>query len=371
MSLQNATPGSPENGDPATPSDLQQAFFWAAMRENDAVALGSLVSQAEPPLRSFLWAVWQGGADEVERLIPTTPFTVDNLHRTLLWAALQGHAGVIAALMASHSAALSERGYAHALRHAAEGGHVDTVRILLPRFGDFNTSYVLIDAASRGQEAVVHVLISACRTDPSCAETGLTLTKPTCSQALRLAAQGGHVGVVKQLLPVSDPEDTGSPGGGLSALALAAEFGHGEVLRILLSVADPKANGSQALLRAALNNQSDMIQILAPISDLRPVWDVLVKNKAWRELDTLVPVAPLEWVQEVFRPTPLAKMLGVLASCVPQKKFQLQRRTSTQDECSNAHARLRALDQAEALEAVLPPTAPTEDEGSRRLRARM
>ena len=108
-----------------------------------------------------------------------------------------------------------------ALRSAAENGHLDIVKLLLPL------------------------------SDPKAVE----------SQALRRAAYNGHLEVVKLLLPVSDPKANDS-----EVLRWAAAQGHLKIVKLLLSVSDPKARGGEALSLAVNNGHLEVVKLLSPVS---------------------------------------------------------------------------------------------------------
>lgn len=351
---------------------------------------------AVPPqslIQALQWAAWQGDAAEVARLLPALPATttadLTALHLAMEWAAKNGHVHVVDKFVVVGG---FKQPYTRALRKAADQGHVNVVRFLIP-FSTPNrdAALALHDAARAGQlemvallmtfandqDYILHALASAASTGQTAVVAQLIsgLPPPALvrdSRALRLAAQNGHLEVVKLLLPVSNPEDLGNEG--ISALALAAAAGHEKVVHHLLSTVDPKAHGSQALARAAMNAQLNMVKLLAPISDLRDAWELLVSQrmnklrpkgpgaplldfpKVWQGLDTLVPLVPLEWVQELFQPNPLAKILGALTSWVPGRKPPPT--SPYLEACPNALARLRAADMESSLAAALPQQSP-------------
>jgi hypothetical protein len=139
-----------------------------------------------------------------------------------------------------------------ALSYAAEGGHVEAMRVLL--------DHPSADPAT--------MLVVACN-------VGIT--------ALMHAAAGGHVGAMRVLLdhPSANPATMmmltcndihhSLPCGGQTALSYAAAEGHVEAMRVLLDhpAADPaamiahtSANGSTAFARAAYSGHLDALRLL-------------------------------------------------------------------------------------------------------------
>ena len=70
-------------------------------------------------------------------------------------------------------------------------------------------------------------------------QSGRVYPKAYASYALRLAANNGHLEIVKLLLPVSNPKALNS-----LALQYAAANGHLEIVKLLIPVSDPKADDS-------------------------------------------------------------------------------------------------------------------------------
>jgi len=142
-------------------------------------------------------------------------------------------------------------GGSEALRLAAENGHLEIVKLLIP-VSDPKAldSNALRCAATKGHLEIVKLLIPM--SDP----------KSLDSNALRWAAANGHLEIVKLLIPVSDPK-----AGGSYALQLAATKGHLEIVKLLIPVSDPKAGGSYALRLAAENGHLEIVKLLIPVSD--------------------------------------------------------------------------------------------------------
>lgn len=135
-------------------------------------------------------------------------------------AASQGDlAGVQAALAeGANTSHLSSR----ALRLAAEGGHADCVKLLIP----------VSDPLARG------------------------------SGALAMAAERGHIECVKLLIPVSDQRASG-----YRALKLATEFNRVECARLLAEAANPQDDQVEALLIAAEEGHLECLRLLMPLSN--------------------------------------------------------------------------------------------------------
>ncbi|MDD4081743.1 MAG: ankyrin repeat domain-containing protein, partial [Sphaerochaetaceae bacterium] len=139
-----------------------------------------------------------------------------------------------------------------ALLNAAEFGHLDIVKLLLP-YSDPKAcdSYALRYAATNGYLNIVKLLIPV--SDP----------KAYSSCALRNAALNGHLEIVKLLLPVSDPKAYDS-----YALRWAARNGHLEIVKLLLPISDPKVYNSEALRYAAENGHLEIVKLLIPVSEI-------------------------------------------------------------------------------------------------------
>jgi hypothetical protein len=100
---------------------------------------------------------------------------------------------------------------------------VDVVRELIKEGANTkaDNSLVLQWAAEHGHTDIVKLLIPL--TDP----------KALSSYALQLAAEYGHIEIVKLLIPVSDPK-----AGDSLALQLAAEYEYIEIVKLLIPVSD-------------------------------------------------------------------------------------------------------------------------------------
>lgn len=193
--------------------------------------------------------------DAVLLLIPCCKPAV--LSEALIAAADKGHLEVVNQL-----ARVIWPGSSHlkALGHAAQAGHMDVFRALLPFAKALNgtsshhvcSSVTVMNMAARaGRLDAVSELISAGESLPY-----------SPRQALRWAAIGGHLVVVQELLSHSDPESDCS-----TALSEAARCGHLEIVRTLISWTDPKADDSIALREAAEQGHLEITRLLIPVSD--------------------------------------------------------------------------------------------------------
>lgn len=107
----------------------------------------------------------------------------------------------------------------------------------------------LVDAARRGDQDAICQWATHCN-------------KEQRSNALRRAAEYGHVACVKLLIPVADPKDLDS-----DALRLAARGGHVECVKLLIPVSDPATDNSVALVAAAMNGHLECVRVLLPVSN--------------------------------------------------------------------------------------------------------
>jgi len=119
------------------------------------------------------------------------------------------------------------------LEKAAENGHVECVKLLIP--------------------------VSAPDQDGS--------------QALQIAAQNGHAECVRLLIPVSDMHEC-------AALRAAAMHGHSKCVALLKDVSNLQAN-KDALVWAVGNNHIECVKMLIPIIDVQQ-WDNMALISAVR-----------------------------------------------------------------------------------------
>ncbi|AVK76109.1 Ankyrin repeat protein [Pandoravirus kuranda] len=189
-----------------------------------------------------------------ERLLP------DELAPVLdIVAGVPGHSATAAAL--ADSIAYYEREGAHdyfasAARAAAATGIVDTVRVLIPRCGDWEARGILATAAEHGH------------TDVVCAMLGddCTIQAPA---ALALAASNGHTGVLRLLLSLDCARDWLHDAECANALVSAAIGGHLDTLAFLCShmhlvgadTREPTAY-AKAVRGAAASKHADCVRFL-------------------------------------------------------------------------------------------------------------
>lgn len=160
----------------------------------------------------------------------------DHLHERLADSARDGESSGLSWLIAS--GADPRHNGSSALRFAAERGHVECVKLLIPL------------------------------SDP----------KANDSEALRKAAFNGHAECVLLLAPVSDPKANHS-----YALRWAAYNGQSETVRQLIPASDPKDSESCALRWAVRNGHVECAKLLIPVSTIktsRVVWAVLLCGNA-------------------------------------------------------------------------------------------
>jgi ankyrin repeat protein len=148
-----------------------------------------------------------------------------------------------------------------ALMRAAEHGHAECVRALLP-FSD-------PDAAC-DKHWVSHDGISYLDTPNLDWGSKVSARWVSETSALGFAALNGHLDCVKLLLPRSR-DRCGSDG--RTALMFAAAGGQAECVRFLMASADASdaktttSNGYSALMDAALYGRVDCVELLLPVSD--------------------------------------------------------------------------------------------------------
>jgi ankyrin repeat protein len=146
----------------------------------------------------------------------------DTLDSALVTAAGEGH-GLAATYLIDSGADLQVLDYWPA-RRAAEGGHLDTLRLLLDRAGDNApdmAQVVLSEAASHGHEELVRWLLDEGHANPAGA----------ADTPLKRAALKGHLSVAELLLErgKASPEQLNN------ALGQAAKSDTATVARLLIS----------------------------------------------------------------------------------------------------------------------------------------
>lgn len=155
-----------------------------------------------------------------------------------------------------------------ALASAAEHGHVETVKALLPFYEHgHQDSMALRLAARNGSLELISLLIAYSKQED-------------VSSCLTEAAECGHTDAVQALLPLYVPGDNKS-----LALVMAARKGHMEIVRMLLPVSDPKAQNSAAFCGACAGGFSEVAELLLPLSNPEDFNIALACAVANRQLD--------------------------------------------------------------------------------------
>ena len=212
-----------------------------------------------------------------------------NLNQQLFAAAADGDSQGIVRLLALGADALYWE--CLALREAAEHGHAECVKLLIPISNPkADNSSALARAAKHGHAECVELLIPVSNPNANnsgalgwavhnghaeCVKLLIPVSDPKHdnSLALRVAAGQGYLECVKLLIPISDPKDDNS-----AALATAAEHGHTECVKILLPVSDPKADSSYALRLAALHGHAECVELLRFASDPKANDSLALRN---------------------------------------------------------------------------------------------
>jgi uncharacterized protein len=157
------------------------------------------------------------------------------------------------------SYAFADSSYEKLIR-AVEEGEIDTVRMLLGRGMDPNTTdprgySILMIAARNGNEKIVSMLISS--------RANVGRRSPAGDTALLMACLKGNVATVRSLL---DGGGELNPKQGWAPLHYAAFAGHPDVARLLLDRgADKDAlapNGYTSLMLAARNGKSAVAKVI-------------------------------------------------------------------------------------------------------------
>jgi len=225
----------------------------------------------------------------------------------LVWAALNGHEGVVEILLGRDGVNPEKPGRFKQtpLCCAAENGHEGVVKILLGR-DDVNPEkpsrlkqIPLCFAAENGHEGVVKILLG--RDDVNPEKPGSFGRTPLC-----FAAKNGHEGVVQILLGRGDvnPEKPGRLE--RTPLCYAAEYGHEGVVKMLLGRADvnpekPASLGRTPLYWAAKNGHQGIVKTLLERDDVNPnkpdstgrtPLDYAIKYGYARVVALLQPLAP-------------------------------------------------------------------------------
>lgn len=162
-------------------------------------------------------------------------------------AAGQGLLSVLQDLI--HTRCPDPNACSQALGNAAENGHVEAVRLLLPfSRPDYDKARAVRRAVKTGQAVCVELLMP------------LSRPEKYGDDIFHEAALHGHLDCLNAVEAfVSDSEIDAS-----RALAAAAEGGHVDVVRHLLARSDPTAEKSVAMLKAVLGGHRDVVELLLP-----------------------------------------------------------------------------------------------------------
>lgn len=218
-------------------------------------------------------AVRRGDTSRVEVLLAREPRALGrgDAHgmTPLLWAAWHGHAAMLQLLLSrgADAAARDSRG-ATALRLAAERGHLEAVRLLVPLASPDELGEALRHAAGEGRIELVVWLLD---------EVGVALEYGGTDgkTPLILAALGGHAALAEELLRRgADAEARGSSflpfenrdDFGWHPLHYAADRRHALLVQLLLVAGAPvdaqTAEGTTPLMLAARRGDEDIVHLL-------------------------------------------------------------------------------------------------------------
>lgn len=185
-----------------------------------------------------------------------------------------------------------------ALKEAAEHGHLECVKLLLPLSDPLSGECFALKMACHGQHRECAELLAKFASGPQ-----------SESFPLRLAASCGWTSMVQELIGRSNPADCDS-----DALYYAAKNGHIDCVELLLPLSNPKAVGSRALLGAAREGRLDCVQALLGVScEESRRWRAL-REAAWGEksacIAELLPLAsaPEEIEEALFVAAKLGSM---------------------------------------------------------------
>lgn len=262
---------------------------------------------------------------------------IDNLKQSsldskLINAATRGALAGLSKLLAQGANPFSDG--SKALCRAAEAGHVECVRVLIPASDPKSADSAALRLASRrGHVECVMLLIPA--SNPKSAE----------SDALRWASYNGHAECVELLIPVSDPLANDS-----QALIFAINNGHAECVRLLTPVSKPKAKNSWALRLAGRNGDAECFRLLLPAS------------------------APLLYMRELLDDiidAGDARILAIMLAHEPRLLKKLNRPNVLSAATANGHLEMAALISSvveqKALASSSPPLSASLPRPSRRL----
>ena len=227
------------------------------------------------------WAA-QGGHEAVVRLLLESNRvkdvdSVDSSGRTpLAWAAAEGHLGVMHLLLESPKGkdvhmtdGKGRTMLSHVVEHAARGGHVEAVQLLLAlaktkiTYDSGNYRTPVSQAALGGHFGVVQLLLESNKVDD--------LTSKMMSRALDDAVAGGNKAVVQLLLASDKIVCSGSKAEAL--MEEAAYLGHVEVLQLLLDSSGVRDVGFLVLEAAVSQGHKDAVQALLKPGRVRDLDD--------------------------------------------------------------------------------------------------
>lgn len=219
-----------------------------------------------------------GGADfdtVVEEITSAVVNEVNDLGETALFSAAErGHLEVVKELLpytSEEALSYKNRSGFDPLHIAANHGHKDIVELLLEHdpalsktIGQSNAT-PLISAATRGHAAVVHELLSK---DCSLLE----MTRSNGKNALHLSARQGHVEVVKALLAKDPQLARRTDKKGQTSLHMAVKGVSCEVVRLILGadaaiVMLPDRFGNTALHVATRKKRVEIVNTLLRVRD--------------------------------------------------------------------------------------------------------
>jgi ankyrin repeat protein len=219
-----------------------------------------------------LWlAASQGDAEDVAALLVHAPEQIElavNGMTPLLAAAANGHAGIVRELLrAGADAEFRNPEGSAALHVAAKFGHEDVTAELLEtapweqinRADEFGATPLLV-AAAQGNVAVAGLLLHAHAQPNAVLKDGTT--------CLFLAAQGGHVDMMRLMLQRAPLQLTVVREDGMTPLMAAADNGHLEAVQLLLEEGDidlhaaRESDGASALFLAAARGHTEIVKAI-------------------------------------------------------------------------------------------------------------
>jgi ankyrin repeat protein len=155
-----------------------------------------------------------------------------------------------------------------AMASAAEHGHIDAIRILLPFYEKGHQNSMALRLAARNGSIEMFELLQPFS------------NAQDASSCLAEAAECGHTEIVHKLLPAYATGDNDS-----IALTMAARKGHLDIVRMLLPVSDAKAQKSAALCGACAGGFGQIVALLLPLSNPEDFVAAMACAVANKELD--------------------------------------------------------------------------------------